>query len=83
MEARQAFTGPSISRSFVAIVLVVIALGLGVMGAYVAKSLTGSASAPATHTNSVFAPNTNLRQDNDYPVQPTAAPERALPIRHS
>lgn len=81
MEARQAFAGSSISKSFVAIVLVLVALGLGVMGAYVAKSLTGSA-ATTTQTGFVHvSPATSLRQDNDYPA-PAAQPQRALPIRH-
>lgn len=78
MEARQAFEGASISKTFVAIVLILVALSLGVMGAYVAKSLTGSAAAPATQSVQ-FTPNKDLRQDNDYPVRT----QRAHPITQS
>lgn len=82
MEARQAFEGASISKSFVAIVLVLIALGLGVMGGYAAKSLTGSATATAPAQTVHFTPATSLRQDNDYPQRP-ANPQRSLRIVHS
>lgn len=66
MEARQSFRGSSISKTFVAIVLVIVALGLGVMGAYVAKSLSGSAAAPAI-------------SNTDNTTQP-AAPQRTRPL---
>lgn len=90
MEARQEFRGSAISKTFVAIVLVLVAIGLGVMGAFVAKSLSGSNA--ATQTQSVPAatssaadeyliPATDLRQDNDYPVL-QSAPEQTRPIRH-
>jgi hypothetical protein len=83
MEARRTFGSASISKTFVAIVLVVVAVGLGIMGAYAAKSLTGSAAAPATHAQSVqLAPATSLRQDNDYPARP-ANSQRTLAVRHS
>lgn len=82
MEARQAFEGASISKSFVAVVLVLIALGLGVMGGYAAKSLTGSAATTAPQAQTHFAPATNLRQDNDYPQRPVN-PQRSLRIVHS
>ena len=82
MEARQTLGGSSISKSFVAAVLVSIAIGLGVMGAYIAKDLGGS-SAAATQTQPVHvAPATNLRQDSDYPVLATPAAQRSLPVRH-
>lgn len=83
MEARATFGGSSISKSFVAIVLVIVALGLGLMGGYVAKSLTGSAAATSTQTGPVHpAPGTVLRQDWEQQAQP-AAPQRTRPIRHS
>ena len=82
MEARAAFGGASISKWFVAVVLVIVAAGLGVMGAYAVKGLGGSAAATTTQTFVHPAPATSLRQDNDYPQRPAAA-ARALPIRHS
>jgi hypothetical protein len=83
MEARRTFGSSSVSKSFVAIVLVLVAVGLGIMGAYAAKNLTGSAAAPVTHSQSVqIVPATSLRQDNDYPALP-ANSQRTLPIRHS
>ena len=89
MEARQSFTGPSISKSFVAVILVIVAIGLGAMGAYVAKGFGGGATVTTTQAQSgsaqhqnVLRPAQSLRQDNDYPVLP-AAPQRALPLRHS
>lgn len=81
MEARRSFEGASISKSFVAVVLIIVALGLGVMGGYAARSLTGSA-ATTTQGQVQFAPATSLRQDNDYPQLPVN-PQRALRIQHS
>lgn len=83
MEARRGFEGASISKSFVAAVLVIVALGLGVMGAFVAKGLTGSAAGSGAQVQQVhITPATSLRQDNDYPKLP-AAPQRTLRIQHS
>ncbi|HYL06918.1 MAG TPA: hypothetical protein VEU76_00105, partial [Candidatus Udaeobacter sp.] len=82
MEARRTFGSSSVSKSFVAVVLVLVAVGLGIMGAYAARNLTGFA-APAAHAQAVqIVPATSLRQDNDYPAR-AANPQRTLPIRHS
>ena len=63
MEARATINGASISKTFVAAVLVLVAMGLGAMGGYVAKGMTGGAS--VTGVQQVHpAPGTVLRQDN-------------------
>ncbi len=89
MEARQAYPGRPISKSLVAVTLVSIAIGLGVMAASVASDIKSGAGATTTQTQSAgtrpahFLPATNLRQDNDYPVLPSAKAQRALHIRPS
>ncbi len=60
MEARTAFRGTGISKLFVAAALVVVALGLGVMGAYVAKSI----SAPAATQTHIVQGLGGAAQDN-------------------
>ncbi len=51
MEARATFRGPSVSRALVAGALVVIALGTGAAGGYVAASVgRGNVAAPAAKT---------------------------------
>ena len=42
MEARASFSGASVSKTFVAAILIIVALGLAAMGGYAAKGLTGS-----------------------------------------
>jgi hypothetical protein len=63
VEARAPFRAASVSKTFVAAILVIVALGLAAMGGYVVKSLSG---APASQTQNYvqrFAPGTVLRQD--------------------
>ncbi len=48
MEARATFGGAKVSKTFVGAVLVVIALGVGVIGGYAAASLGGSKAATST-----------------------------------
>lgn len=73
MEARASFSGPSISKTFVAAVLVIVAMGLVAMAGYAAGAVFGS-SAPVTTSHAVqAAPVTSLRQDNDYPGLTRAA----------
>jgi hypothetical protein len=70
MEARASFGGASVSKTLIAAVLLSIAIGLGVMGAYVASGLRGAA---ATTTHAVqAAPGTVLRQDNPASDQQSA-----------
>ena len=66
MEARATINGTSVSKVFVAAVLVLVAMGLGAMGGYVAKGL-GASGASVTGTEQVQvhpAAGTVLRQDN-------------------
>lgn len=64
MEARATLNGPSVSKTFVAAVLVLVAMGLGAMGGYVVKGL-GASGASTTVVAPVHpAPGTVLRQDN-------------------
>jgi len=68
VELRASFGGASVSRTFVAAVLVIVAMGLAAMSGYLAKGLTsGSATSPAQAAHA--APGSVLRQDN--PVQPS------------
>lgn len=80
MEARQTLRGSSISKTFVAIVLILVAVGLGVMGAYVAQSFSGSHA--ATSNTIPAAPGTSIRKNFDnYPAQPAASqPTRPLHV---
>jgi hypothetical protein len=71
MEARASFGRSSVSKTFVAAILVIVAIGLAVMGAYVAKGLSGT-SASQNHFAQP-APGTVLRQDN-----PVLVPGSAL-----
>ena len=64
MEARASFSGASVSKTFVAAILVIVALGLAAMGGYIAKGLSGTGAAAATSGTVHAAPGTVLRQDN-------------------
>lgn len=64
MEARASFTGTSVPKTFVAIVLVVVAMGLAAMSGYVARGLSGGGAAAAQGQPVHAAPGTVLRQDN-------------------
>jgi len=73
MEARASLGRSSVSKTFVAAILVIVAIGLAVMGAYVTKGLSGT---PASQNHFAQpAPGSVLRQDN--PVQ-TVAPGSVL-----
>jgi hypothetical protein len=64
VEARASFSGRSVSKTFVAAILVIVALGLAAMGAYVVKGV-GAGGATTSPSQSVhLAPGTVLRQDN-------------------
>ena len=69
MEARATIREASVSRTFVAAVLVLVAMGLGAMGGYAAKGL-GASSAAGQQVQVHPAAGTVLRQDN--PVQNAA-----------
>ena len=66
MEARASITGASVSRTFVAAILVIVAMGLAAMGGYLARTVVGSGSqSVATQGQTVHAaPGTVLRQDS-------------------
>jgi len=61
MEARAELGRTGISKLFVGVVLVIVAVGLGIMAAYLASNLTGAAG---TSEPAHAAPGTVLRQDN-------------------
>ena len=62
MEARAPFRAASVSKTFVAAILVIAALCLGAIGGYVAKGISGVASSQ-TLSRAQAAPGTVLRQD--------------------
>ena len=68
MEARATIREASVSRTFVAAVLVLVAMGLGAMGGYAAKGL-GASSAAGQQVQVHPAAGTVLRQDNPAQVQ--------------
>jgi hypothetical protein len=76
MEARASFGRSSVSKTFVAAILVIVAIGLAVMGAYVTKGLSGP-SASQNHFAQP-APGTVLRQDNPVVSQQTIGPGSVL-----
>jgi hypothetical protein len=63
MEARAAFSGRSVPKAFVVVVLVIVAMGLAAMAGYVARGLSGAASVQGPKTVHA-APGTVLRQDS-------------------
>jgi len=63
MEARASFSGASISKTFIAAILILVAMGLAAMGGYAAKGLTGTGAASQSGTVHAAA-GTVLRQDN-------------------
>jgi hypothetical protein len=73
MEARASFNGASVSKTFVAAILVLVALGLGAMGGYVAKGLTAPGAAATQNSTVHAAPGSVLRQDS------SARPAAELP----
>ena len=77
MEARATIGRAGVSKLFVGVVLVIVAVGLGIMAAYLAANLTGAASV----SNGTFhaAPGTVLRQDNPSQSQTEQAPAAEAP----
>lgn len=65
MEARASINGAGVSKTFVAAVLVLVAMGLGAMGGYAVKGLgvSGAPAAGATQVQVYPAPGTHLRED--------------------
>ena len=64
MEARASLKGASVSKTFIAAILVLVTMGLGAMGGYVAKGL-GATGSTGAQTQVVHpAPGTVLRQDD-------------------
>jgi hypothetical protein len=66
MEARATINSAAVSKTFVAAVLVLVAMGLAAMAGYMAKDVFGGKAASVTNSVSVGhpAPGTVLRQDN-------------------
>jgi hypothetical protein len=67
VEARASFdNGASVSRTFVAVILVIVAMGLAATGGYLARTVVGGGAATvATQSQDVHAaPGTVLRQDS-------------------
>ena len=64
MEARATLNGTSVSKTFVAVVLVLVAMGLGAMGGYVVKGFGASGASTTVSAPAHPAPGTVLRQDN-------------------
>ena len=58
MEARASFSGAPVSKTFVAGILVLVAMGLAAMGGYVAKGLTSSGAAASQNVSVHAAPGT-------------------------
>ncbi len=66
MEARQTFTGTSVSRGLMVVIAIAVTAGIAAIGALATKDLGGS---HANVKSTVQAPAAlPLRQDNDYPV---------------
>lgn len=64
MEARASYSGASVSKTFVAAILVIVAMCLAAVGGYIAKGLTSGGAAPASQSQTFhLAPGTVLRQD--------------------
>ena len=66
MEARATINTATVSRTFLAAVLVLVAMGLAAMAGYMAKDAFGGKAAGVTNSVNVGqpAPGTVLRQDN-------------------
>ena len=71
MEARAQFRGASVSKTSVAVILVIVALGLATMGGYVLMG-RGGAAATQTQRHIQLAPGTVLRQDWPAPSKAVA-----------
>src|SRR3981081_4225148 len=69
MEARASFGKTGISKLFVGVVLVIVAVGLGIMAAYLASNLTGSAGATQTQSAPSVMRHDNGRQLDQAPAQ--------------
>ena len=77
MEARATLRGPKVSRTLVAGVLVVVALGVGAMGGYVAANLGGGKAASPSHTTATAIADQSKAVLPDWAVQeitPKTAP---------
>jgi hypothetical protein len=79
MEARASLNGSSVSKTFVAAILVLVAMGLGAMGGYVAKGLGATGTTGAQTQVAYPAPGTVLRQDN--PARQVVRPAPGSVIR--
>lgn len=80
MEARATVSRTGISKFFVGLVLVIVAVGLGIMAAYLAANLNSGAGASSAPVNA--APGTVLRQDNPSQTEQAPASEEQRPGSH-
>jgi hypothetical protein len=71
MEARASFGKTGISKLFVGVVLVIVAVGLGIMAAYLASNLTGSAGATQTQSAPSVMRHDNGRELDQAPAEGT------------
>jgi hypothetical protein len=69
MEARATINTASVSRTFLAAVLVLVAMGLAAMAGYAAKGIFGESGAVTSIAVGHPAPGTVLRQDNPAKAQ--------------
>ena len=85
MENRTALRGAGISKGLVVLFAVIVAIGLGVMAAFVAKSVSGPAAATqsvqSTHQQAPDAAERNAQSAPAY-VQPVADPESGRSTGH-
>lgn len=68
MENRTAIRGAGISKGLVALLAVIVVLGLGVMAAFVAKSVSAPAAATESNlvTSTYSGPGPDARERNDH-----------------
>jgi hypothetical protein len=76
MDVRATIGRTGISRFFVGVVLVTIALGLGLIGGYLAANLSGTSTGGSQSVHA--APGTVLRQDAGNPIVLAPAPGTVL-----
>jgi hypothetical protein len=85
MEARSSLKGTAVSKTFVAAVLIIVAIGLGIMGAYLAVGLSGSKAATPSHT--IVAPSSGAALTPDAQDRndqfTNARPARVRPLHAS
>jgi len=79
MENRAAIRGAGISKGLVVLFAVIVAIGLGVMAAFVAKTVTGPAAATESPLvqSSYSGPGPDARERNDHSAGISYADDKA------